>query len=327
MNRRIIAAILILTLGLTAYGQKETAVAAQQNTEEAGLANPWREITESEANEICPRSFRVPEDAQDVRWSVMDAAADPSGVPGPLVQLAFVLDGNSFTAREQLTGSQEIDQSGMYYEWTVCEEGVLHNWYETACRNYRCIDDSGYADLCTWYDAGAGISYSVSVTAEDLDGFDLQAVAEALSPFDGKDYLTPSPEELADGFFKVIAAVEQGSAGASLKCARAAAEAAVFAADHRLWDPDGETLRTNMQESWENLAEKDRSSFRENFGRIADEISGCLENWDSVKDTYEDAGADQQMEMIVFDPLNRLAWQNLCVCVQELGFAEAPDPE
>ena len=167
--------VILLTDGSNNMGDISPMTAAQ-------IANPWREITEAEATVFCPKSFRVPEGAQNVRWSVMDSAADPSGVPGALVQLSFDLNSNSFTAREQITGDEEVDQSGMYYECTARLGGTLRNWNDIPCICYRWIGEAGYADLCTWYEAEAGTSYSVSVTAEDLDGFDLQAIAEALAP-------------------------------------------------------------------------------------------------------------------------------------------------
>ena len=40
------------------------------------------------------------------------------------------------------------------------------------------------ADLCTWYDIEIGISYSLSTTAKDLDGFDIQGIVEAMYPGD-----------------------------------------------------------------------------------------------------------------------------------------------
>jgi hypothetical protein len=51
---------------------------------------------------------------------------------------------------------------------------------EIACRSFRYVGADEYADLCTWFLADPGVSCSVSVRAEDLDGFDLLAVAEAL---------------------------------------------------------------------------------------------------------------------------------------------------
>ena len=190
MKKAMVVVILAMLFVLAACGQTKpaaepTAEPAAEEGKSGGavqLANPWREVTEAEAKALCPKSFVVPDGAENAVWSVMDSAADASGVPGALVQLDFDLDGNSFTAREQVTGDSEVDQSGMYYEWTHEEESDLQFWADGAmpCRLYRFIDENGYADLCTWYDAEVGISYSLSVTAKDLDGFDLRAVARAL---------------------------------------------------------------------------------------------------------------------------------------------------
>ncbi len=146
----------------------------------AQQANPWREITRAEAGELCGGALAPPEGAENEQWSVLDSAADASGTPGPLVQLCFELDGNRFTAREQLTGDPDADISGMYYDWIDRRDESLKNWGELPCRSFRWIGEKEYADLCAWYDADSGISYSLSVTAGDLDGFDLLAVAEAL---------------------------------------------------------------------------------------------------------------------------------------------------
>ena len=182
MKKVILFVIPVMLLLLTACGRTSPAAELSQSGESAGMANPWREITEAEAKELCPKSFSVPEGAENVVWSAMDPAADPSGTTGALVQLSFDLYGMRFTAREQLTGDKEVDQSGMYYDWTYQMEETLKNWADgnMPCHSFRFVGDEGYADLCTWYDAEAGVSYSLSVTAKDLDGFDLLAIAEAL---------------------------------------------------------------------------------------------------------------------------------------------------
>ena len=99
-----------------------------------------------------------------------------------LVQLSFDLNGDSFTARAQVTGDRTADISGMYYEWTQQDDVTLANWADGQMKGkyYRYISKDEWADLCTWYDEETGISYSVSVSSKDLDGFDLQAIAEAL---------------------------------------------------------------------------------------------------------------------------------------------------
>lgn len=122
----------------------------------------------------------------------------------------------------------------------------------------------------------------------------------------------PTAADLADGYFRAIASVEQGTAGASLKLAVAAAGAASFAADHGLWDPDNDALCAGLLEGWESLTAEEQAAFDGNFPVVAAQIDECLENWDSLRPIFEDAGAAEQMDRVVFDPLNRLAWQNLC---------------
>lgn len=188
MKRVLIVAVLVLALmlALVACGQKaavEEASVPAQEEETASVANPWREVTQEEAQALCAKSFNVPEGAENVVWSVNDSVADASGVPGALVQVAFDLNGMSFTAREQVTGDTEVDNSGMNYQWTAQEEGSLSSWVEgMTCKLSRFIGDGESADLCTWYDVETGISYSLSTVAADLDGFDITAVANAMAP-------------------------------------------------------------------------------------------------------------------------------------------------
>ena len=104
MKRVLIVAVLVLALmlALVACGQKaavEEASVPAQEEETASVANPWREVTQEEAQALCAKSFNVPEGAENVVWSVNDSVADASGVPGALVQVAFDLNGMSFTAR------------------------------------------------------------------------------------------------------------------------------------------------------------------------------------------------------------------------------------
>ena len=183
MKKTIVLFAVFMLLCLAACGRANTPEpAAPSPIGETQLANPWREISAAEAETLCPGSFHAPDGAENAVWSVLDSVADPSGVPGPLVQLAFDLNGNRFTARLQRTDDKEADLSGMYYTWTVQDEGTLDIGTDEPlpCRFCRFIGENEYADLCAWYDAHSGVSYSLGVSARDLDGFDILAVAEAL---------------------------------------------------------------------------------------------------------------------------------------------------
>lgn len=185
MRRKQAIAALAILVGLAVCAQSGCADSHSpsddtQSGQNVQIANPWRDITETEAKELCPHSFGVPDGAENVVWSAVDA--DAEDVSGALVQLSFDLNGDSFTAREQVTGDKAADISGMHYEWTHQDDMTLTNWADGQIKGkyYRYIGEDEWVDLCTWYDEEAGISYSVSVSSKDLDGFDLQAIAEAL---------------------------------------------------------------------------------------------------------------------------------------------------
>ena len=165
---------MLLMLLLAACGQKD-APAQTTVSESTQIANPWREITEAEAKEIYPQTFTVPDGAEKAAWRVMESAGASA-----MLELDFELNGLQFTARQQQTGNRDTDLSGMYYTWTAQDSMTLRNGLTGTM--YRCIADDETADLCVWYDPASGVSYSLGVTAKDLDGFDLRAVAEALFP-------------------------------------------------------------------------------------------------------------------------------------------------
>ena len=161
----------------------EAAVVEETAETTVGMENPWVDITEDEANANCFRLFKAPDGAKDVVWSMCDELGDVEKGIGPMIQLAFTLDDVQFTARAQQGAAEDTDIAGNYVEWTVGpEEATLANWAEgnMPAKTYRSINESGYLDMITWYDIEMGISYSLSAAAADLDGFDIQAVAEQM---------------------------------------------------------------------------------------------------------------------------------------------------
>ena len=221
MKRKMIALMMasLVAMQLTACGSAQTAPAAEpaqavetpaQAVEEVteavaepaeetvGLANPWRDCTEEEANAACARLFKAPEDAVVNGWRMMDAQNGES----PLVEMDFRLNGVDFTARAQQGAAEDADISGMNYEWTVTNDVTFANWGEgnmqgTVSRN---IADDWTVDLATWYDVEVGIAYSLSAEAADLEGFDIQAVVEAMYAGAEEEVSElPVEEETADG--------------------------------------------------------------------------------------------------------------------------------
>ncbi|WP_022762967.1 hypothetical protein [Butyrivibrio sp. AD3002] len=179
-----------------ASAEEEASEETAESAENTEIANPWRECTEEEANAACPRLFKAPEDAVVNGWSLMDANSNENGVPGALVELDFRMEGMDYTARAQYGVGENEDISGIYYDWDNTEDITLANWGEghMPAKLSRHIEDGWMIDLCTWYDIEIGIAYSLSVEAEDLEGFDLQAIAEQMYSAENEPYVG-EPEE------------------------------------------------------------------------------------------------------------------------------------
>ncbi len=174
--------------------------AAEEGQEPVGMANPWKACTEEEANSACPRLFKAPDDAVVNGWSLMDPENAESGVPGQLVELDFRMEGLDYTARAQYGVGEDVDIAGIYYDWDATEDITLANWGEGHMQGKlsRHIEDGWMVDLCTWYDIEIGIAYSLSVEGENLEGFDLQAIAEQMYNAENEP-LVDAPDEAADG--------------------------------------------------------------------------------------------------------------------------------
>ena len=110
----------------------------------------------------------------------MDEAADSDHYVGPLVQLDFRFEGYDYTARAQQGASETDDISGMYYDWNDEEDVVLELWGGIPAKIKYAEDEYESIKLITWYDTEIGIAYSLAVTGEDVDSFDILPVAEKM---------------------------------------------------------------------------------------------------------------------------------------------------
>ncbi|MBO5998982.1 MAG: hypothetical protein J6P87_04765 [Lachnospiraceae bacterium] len=171
-----------------------------EETAEVGMANPWVEITEEEAESHCVRLFKVPDGAELIDWMMLVGSEEQSVVNEPLIQLSFKTEDPEriFTARAQQGAPEDLDIAGLYVDWTVEDETTLANWGEghMPARNYRAINDTGMVDLVTWYDIEIGILYTLSTAADDLAGFDIRAIAEAMYDPENEPFTGPDEEEV-----------------------------------------------------------------------------------------------------------------------------------
>ena len=134
----------------------------------------------------------------------------------------------------------------------------------------------------------------------DSDSFEPPAPAQA-----------PTAEAFAEDYFAALTGLEEGTAGASLKMAEAAARVCEFAVAHELYNPDVEPMRANMRTAFEAMDEDARNGFWQGFDAVRALLDDCLEDYDAHRGLFEDAGVVDTLDEVMYDPLNRLAWQNL----------------
>lgn len=137
------------------------------------------------------------------------------------------------------------------------------------------------------------------------------ALAESEAPEPPEPAEAPTAQSLAEGYFGVLAGLEYGTAGASLKAAIAASEVCAFAAEYALYNPDVDALRANMLAAFEAMDEDAQTAFWEGFDSVRPLLDDCLADWEANRPLFEDAGVAEAMDEVMYDPLNRLAWENL----------------
>lgn len=177
MRYRYLFAVMLIILCIAGCGAgtgnaapKKQDTADQMSGGLMNMANPWRESSEAEIEELIGKNIDLPEDISNVYFQVMNE--------GELCEIDFDYDGLSFTYRMKKTGGRE-DISGMYYNWDAVDSA---DFYGYEAYDSRAVTDEETASLFEWYDKENGIMYSLGTTAEDLDGFDIQGVAEKIYP-------------------------------------------------------------------------------------------------------------------------------------------------
>ena len=163
----------ILALGTAGCKKAETSQANNADTDTAkeetvAIANPWKDdVSADDVANLVGTYFIVPEGAKDVRYRIDEH--------DKLAEMNFTLDDLEFCARMEPTEALK-DISGMFFEW---EAEMDDNIYGAEAKFRAAVLDSEMIHNVIWFDK-SGMSYSLSTSDKDLDGFDITAVVEAM---------------------------------------------------------------------------------------------------------------------------------------------------
>ena len=117
----------------------------------------------------------------------------------------------------------------------------------------------------------------------------------------------PTEKQLLDGFFKVVAGIERGTAGASLKEAEAAVAVFKFAQDYSIASCDIEELRDNMLDVWEDsMTAEQRSDFDASWMGIVQLLDG-IQAKGKTPAAFADAGVAEEFDSL---KAQKGAWDN-----------------
>ena len=170
----IISTIIILFSGCSFASQTEQPVEPDpivvndDDNQNSYVSNPWTEVTKTDVEEGLGIEIYLPDDAQNI------VARQNSTVD--LYEILFDYNDLNYTYRIKKSAGDE-DISGLYYDWTISSDESIKGFEG---KSYRAITDEETVDLVTWVDEENDITYSLSTSAADLDGFDIIAIAEKL---------------------------------------------------------------------------------------------------------------------------------------------------
>jgi len=139
------------------------------NTEDVPeISNPWEECEAEDVEALVGMKFAVCDEFKDVTYRV--------NTDEKLAEMDFVAGELKYTARMACTDSLE-DISGYNYEWTVESEDTV---LDCEAITKRFIGEGIYIDLACWYLEDKGVTYCISTSDEDLDGYDILAICEEI---------------------------------------------------------------------------------------------------------------------------------------------------
>lgn len=176
-RKRILMAVLLCCVGLCGCGKNgiDGKMAGNgrekdrnESEQSANLANPWKEMTEEEAQKTDVGAFRLPAEAKNVLYRYLEEEH--------MMEVQFEWKAYSFTARKQSESGLE-DISGMFYDWVIQDDvtvGSFRGQVKTAYPEQQTVS------VCLWYQDEEQKVYSLSVSGSDLSDIDIRALAEEM---------------------------------------------------------------------------------------------------------------------------------------------------
>ena len=122
-----------------------------------------------------------------------------------------------------------------------------------------------------------------------------------------------SPDLIRENIIEEAVSFHPGTAGSSLRQAAAAADLLQFVTEQKLRNTD---CKAAFEAAWDSTDQETQEYFRENFEGLSRLITSAFDDYDSVKDLFEDSGAAEKMEKSLSEKSAAKDWQSLCSAVE-----------
>lgn len=227
--------------------------------------------------------------------------------------LTILPDGEAFAIELNWAGSSEIRG-----EWRMtghAEGNALV--YENGTKTDAVYGEEGalISGSVQWDDAKGSLTLTESDTLTWMDSREERA---ADFSFQRENLDAPAAAEMVSDYLEVVAGLEVGSAGYSLKLAKATYNILRFALDRQLWNADADELQMNLLVAWEALGEERQTRFSENYPEIAALVNDVFSGWEDARYTFEDAGVAEEMTALLDDRALFPSWQALADATDRL---------
>lgn len=196
------------------------------------------------------------------------------------------------------------------------ESGELEYWNGEKFERSYGEDGESVTEKQIWTDSQGTFRLN---DAKELEWTDNREDFAASCRFTRTYAKTPSEAQFVESFYRLVAHLEEGTAGASLKRASAACKIVDFADGCELWNANTDELRAVMLSAWQSLTDTERESFSGNFPAVAQLMTAALAATDGRYGVFDDAGVGDRIRELMGSDFARYSWATLYANMLTLG--------
>ena len=229
-------------------------------------------------------------------------------------------DDESVLFDAQIRWGSSADSEGVWQMTARYDEATGALAYEGGSLTYVTYDADGAvaAEEVQWDDAEGAFTLTAEGTLLWQDSREERAAEFNMERVVSE---APSAEDFVENYFKPVADVEIGTAGASLKQAAVACGVVRFACESDLWNTDIDDMREAMLAGGESLDADTQARFDGNlFGGVIGELAnGIYWDYDNLAGQFADAGVGEDAAFLNADPEASASWAILFAHTLTMG--------